>query len=453
MPTNCRVNINDFFIFKTTKTLGMDPVQQTTWPLWRKILFRFFFIYLGLNIAPWTWLDRIPYVEYVTKYYDQLLNWAVNFSNAKIFHVRKVLVPINGSGDTSYGWAQVCLFLSVAAVGCTVWSVVDRKRRSHTQLNYWLCLFTRYNIALFAFAYGIIKLFALQMPFPSASMMATSLGDLLPMRLSWMFIGYSSPYQIFSGAMEVLVGVLLLYRRTATLGAIVGTAVFTNVMLLNLAYDIPVKIFSMHIVLMCLFLLVNEYNRIICFFVLNKPTNSCTIYNFNYPKRWMRLTRIVLKTLFILIAVALVFYNSYGWYKEVNIVSEPSPLKRGVYDVAVFAVNKDTLPALLTDTLRWQDVILDNAVSGTIKTSDTAFRRIYGRAYFRYTSDTNSQNIYFKNFAGDIMARFHYQLADSNTIILNGTRLSDSLYVVLKKSNRHFQLAEKQFHWLSEYNR
>jgi hypothetical protein len=103
--------------------------------------------------------------------------------------------------------------------------------------------------------------------------------------------------------------------------------------------------------------------------------------------------------------------------------------------------------------LRWQDVILDNAVSGTIKTSDTAFRRIYGRAYFRYASDTNSQNIYFKNFAGDIMATFHYQLADSNTIILNGTRLSDSLYVVLKKSNRHFQLAEKQFHWLSEYNR
>ena len=95
---------------KRTKTLAMDSVQHT-WPLWRKILFRFFFIYLGLNIAPWTWLDRIPYVEYVTKYYYQFLDWAINLSNAKIFHIRKVLVPINGSGDTSYGWAQVCLFI------------------------------------------------------------------------------------------------------------------------------------------------------------------------------------------------------------------------------------------------------------------------------------------------------------------------------------------------------
>ena len=453
MPTNCRVDAHDFFIFKMTKTRMMDFVQQTTWPLWRKILFRFFFIYLGLNIAPWTWLDRIPYVEYVTKYYYQFLDWAVNLSNAKIFHIRKVLVPINGSGDTSYGWAQVCLFLCVAAIGCLVWTVLDRKRPSYTQVNYWLCLFTRYNIASVAFTYGIMKLFALQMPFPSESMMATSLGDLLPMRLSWMFIGYSSPYQIFSGAMEVLVGVLLLYRRTATLGAIVGTAVFTNVMLLNLAYDIPVKIFSIHIVLMSLFLLVNEYNRIICFFVLNKPANNCTIYNFNYSKRWMRLTRIILKTLFILVAVGWVFYINYGWYKEVNFVSEPRPLKRGVYDVAVFAINKDTLPPLLSDTLRWQDLIIDNALGGTIKTSDTAFRQIYRRAYFRYGWDSYSQSIFFKNFAGDTVATFHCQIADSNTVILTGKKQSDSLYVVLKRSNRHFQLAEKQFHWLSEYNR
>jgi len=96
---------------------------------------------------------------------------------------------------------------------------------------------------------------------------------------------------------------------------------------------------------------------------------------------------------------------------------------------------------------------MDNAVMGTIKTSDTAFRQIYGRAYFRYAWHSNTQSIFFKNFAGDTVARFHCQIADSNTVILTGKRRSDSLYVVLKRSNRHFQLAEKQFHWLSEYNR
>ena len=53
-------------------------------------------------------------------------------------------------------------------------------------------------------SYGIIKLFVLQMPFPQLSQLATPLGDLLPMRFSWLFIGYSVPYQFFSGAMETI---------------------------------------------------------------------------------------------------------------------------------------------------------------------------------------------------------------------------------------------------------
>src|SRR5262249_42923784 len=132
-------------------------------------------------------------------------------------------------------------------------------------------LFTRYYVALVALSYGIIKLFALQMPFPNLSQLATPLGDFLPMRLSWMFIGYSQPYQFFSGAMEVLAALLLLYRKTATLGVLMACAVFTNVMVLNLSYDIPVKIYSAEIVFFCLFLLANEIKRIVNFFILNKP--------------------------------------------------------------------------------------------------------------------------------------------------------------------------------------
>jgi hypothetical protein len=427
--------------------------EEQPWPLWRKVVFRFFFIYLALNMAPWTWLDRLPYVNYVTRYYYRLMDWAVQTANARLFHVRKVLVPVNGSGDTSYGWAQVDLFLLLAFLGCVVWSFVERKKKSYTLLNYWLCLFTRYYVAMIAFSYGIIKLFSLQMPFPSNTMMATPLGDLLPMRLSWMFIGYSAPYQIFSGMMEMLAGVLLLYRRTATMGALLAAAVFTNVMVLNLAYDIPVKIFSMHLVLMCFFLLANEYNRIVCFFVLNKPASACTVYHYNFPTRWMRTMRVVLKTVFILVAVGWVFYDCIDWYKEANNTAEPTPLKRGVYDVSVFAVNRDTLPPLLTDTLRWQDVILDNAVRGSIKTSDTAFRHIYRRAYFSFEADTVKHTMSFNNFANVPVARFRYELPDSNTVLLWGKQRNDSLYIVLKRSTRHYQLGERQFHWLSEYNR
>ena len=146
--------------------------------------------------------------------------------------------------------------------------------------------------------------------FPNQSQLATPLGDFLPMRLSWMFMGYSATYQIFAGFMEVLAGSLLLYRKTITMGALLAVGVFSNVMMMNLSYDIPVKIFSMNIVLFCLYLLANEYSRIVCFFVLNKPAPVCSLYHFKHTKKWMRIARVILKIAFINSLSRISFDNS-----------------------------------------------------------------------------------------------------------------------------------------------
>ena len=186
------------------------------------------------------------------QYYHQFMEAAVDFSNRIFFHLPgDVLAAPNGSGDTSGGWASLDFSLTVSCIGCIAWSIVDRKRNNYETLGYWLRTIVRYFVCLEAFSYGIIKLFGLQMPFPNYSQLATPLGDYLPMRFSWLFIGYSAPYQFFSGLMEVLAGIFLLFRRTVTLGLLIATGVFINVMMLNLTYDIPVKIFSMSLVFMC----------------------------------------------------------------------------------------------------------------------------------------------------------------------------------------------------------
>ena len=440
-------------------SISVTLTEETKWSLQRRIIFRFFFVYLFLQIAPWMWLSDIPNSGYILTYHFQLMNWAVNIANEKLFHVTPVLVYPAGSGDTSYGWAQQWLFLLIAIAGCLIWSILDRKHKSYRQLNYWLCVFTRYNIALIAFSYGFIKLFALQMPFPNQSQLATPLGDFLPMRLSWLFIGYSTPYQFFGGLLETIAGALLLFRRTATLGVLIATAVFTNVMMLNLSYDIPVKIFSINIVVMCLFLLASEYKRILCFFVLNKPASLCSLYHFPYSKKWMRVTRIIFKIGFVIIAVVLSFSGCWERYKSVVNTPEIKPIKSGIYDVALFVLNKDTIAPVITNTSRWQDVIFEKGSAGSIKTSDTIFRQRYSRGYFSYSTDTIKHIINFKKLPTDsamyngIILFMNYQLPDSNTIQLWGKQRNDSLYVLLKRSDRHFQLAEKQFHWLSEYNR
>jgi hypothetical protein len=428
---------------------------QTQWPLWQKLLFRFFFIYWILYIAPWTWVGVIPGVDYVMNFYYEGIDWLVRVANRLIFHIKDELVPLSGSGDTSFGWAQLCTYLLLAFAGLIVWSFLDRKREAYTQLDYWLCLVVRYNIALTCLSYDFIKIFHLQMPFPSNSQLATPLGDLLPMRLSWMFMGYSDLYQGFSGVLEVIAGFFLFYRRTTNLGSLMAAGVFLNVAMLNISYDIPVKLFSIHVLLMCVFLLAIDHRRLIQFFVLNKTAQPTVLYDYTPAKKWMRISKTVLKVAVVLYFGVSNIYESIGWYKETAAQKAMPPLQAGLYDVSVFAVNHDTLPALYGDTARWQNMAIDVNGTGSIDRADPLFQPRYNRGYFAYEADTIQRLISFKKFAWEEapVLTLNYAVADDHSLRLWGKKGQDSLFLVLKKSNRHFQLAERQFHWLSESNR
>lgn len=425
----------------------LSSAYQSEWPLWRKLLFRFTFIYVVLYMSPAQWVAEVPLISYLAGWYAEGESWVVNLANKHLFHVKDQLVPLNGSGDTSYGYAQLCLFALLAVIGMVIWTLMDR-RKNYDRLAYWFLVAVRYYVAMVAFLYGIIKLFGLQMVFPSISQLATPLGDLLPMRFSWLFIGYSDSYQFFSGAAETLVGLLLLWRRTATLGAFVGASVFMNVMVLNLCYDIPVKLFSIHIFAFCNLLLLADAPRLLDFFVFNRPTHPKTAYELT--DRRARIGRLVLKTVFIGMFAIWPFYNNLQNESLPNEATKTPKLKAGFYEITDFQANP-TLP----DSLRWQNVVFEEGTFGSIATTDTLFRQRYRRGYFGYTLDSTGRNLGIKKFASDSLPLFTFQVTrpDTNRLVLAGIYRGDSLRVALRHTNRHFQLAERQFHWLSEANR
>ncbi len=434
--------------------MNEQTISITRWNFAEKSLFRFFFIYFLLFFSPIGWLGVIPGINYLVGYYYQANDWLIRLANAHLFHIKDQLVPFNGSGDTSFGWAQVSTFLLLSFVGAGIWSILDRKRINYIRLRYWLCLIVRYQLIITCCSYGFIKLFNLQMPFPAYSQLATPLGDLLPMRLSWMFLGYSHLYQGFSGALEVLAAIFLLFRRTSTLGSLMAAGVFLNVAMLNLSYDIPVKIYSIHSFLLCMFLLIIDRKRLMAFFVLNRTAEPSLLYEYSPSKKWMRYSKTGLKLLMIYLSFGYNIYGSVEWYQAEASKRPLPPLQAGLYDVATYVLNKDTLPPLLTDSTRWLNVAIENDGGGSINTIDTAFRVRYNRSYFAYEPDTSQQLIRFKrNMYAEPLFSLQYQVIDSNTISLKGLRNKDSLFIVLKKSKRHFQLGEKQFHWLSEANR
>ena len=129
-----------------------------------------------------------------------------------------------------------------------------------------------------------------------------------------------------------------------------------------------------------------------------------------------------------------------------------------MYDVRRYVVNRDTVPASSPDTLRWKDVIIDGAAAGSVNTSDQLFWQRYRRGYFRYRPDPATRTVsVWKTSAiprdSTFLFTMRYEIPDTNTIRFHTVIRGDSVHVELVRTDRHFQLAERQFHWLSEYNR
>ncbi len=436
----------------------MPDAEQSVpraWPLWQRLAFRFLAILFALLILPDLLAGFIAPI-------GTAIDATVQAANAHLFHVRPTLVATNGSGDTSWAWARIALVLSLTIAGTAVWSIADARRPAYPRpayprAAYWLRTLLRYHLAAAALTYGIIKIFALQMTFPSISQLATPLGDLLPMRLSWLFIGYSVPYQIFCGVMETLAGLLLLWRRAVTLGLVFAAAAFSNVLVLNLAYDVPVKLYAAQLLLACVVLLAFDAPRLLGGLLHNRAMPPSMLYTPPDAGARGRIARRVLKAAVLIYVLVLPLLQSVERARAARAPVVAIPLSVGLYDVTHFVRNGDTLPALITDSLRWRDLVIDNARQGSVGSTDTAFWQRYRRGYFRYHADTTARTltIWRTSMLQDSTYLFtaRYAVRDSAHATLWTTVRGDSLSIGLARSPRHFPLAERQFHWISEYNR
>lgn len=260
----------------------MDADGSTArWGSSRKLLFRFTFLYSVLYILPFPF-DALPYellpkrcgewvASHVLTPYANGMDRAVKWIGQKCFDLDITIGPA-GSGDTTWNYVQLAGFAAVALAGALLWLAVDRRRPDDSRLHTIWRVLVRYKLAATLLAYGANKVIKLQFAAPTLDDLMQPLGNKSPMGLCWTFIGFSTGYTIFSGAAEMAGGLLLATRRTTTLGALVGAAVMTNVAALNFFYDVPVKLYSAHLLLMALLLVLPDARRLLDFLVLHRPT-------------------------------------------------------------------------------------------------------------------------------------------------------------------------------------
>src|SRR4029077_6276056 len=237
--------------------IGAAASTSPSWSPVKRVLFRFAFSYLVLYALPFP-LHRIPWAgPIITQPYKDLWNWLVPWAGKHLLGIN-IKIRTVGSGDTTYNYVQLLCFLIIAAVTTAVWTVLDRKRPECMPQAAGLRVYIRFALAAAMLLYGAYKVTPSQFAMPFPGQLIEPFGESSPMGLLWTFMGASSGYTIFAGAAEMLSGLLLAFRRTALLGALVSIGVMSRVVALNFCYDVPVKLYSSHLLAMGVFLILPD---------------------------------------------------------------------------------------------------------------------------------------------------------------------------------------------------
>jgi uncharacterized membrane protein YphA (DoxX/SURF4 family) len=419
------------------------PIQK--WTLARRIAFRFCFAYLVLYIFPFP-LAYIPGTGFLAAKYQSLWNAIVVWTGKHILRLSyDITVLPNESGDTTWNYVQVLCFVILAASAALIWSLLDRRRESYRRMYEWLRLLVRFSLASALIEYGLHKVIPVQMYAPPLSILLEPYGDSSPMGLLWTFMGASKGYEIFTGSAELLGGLLLILPRTTALGALLGIADMAQVFALNMFYDVPVKLYSFHLLLMGIFLIAPDLGRLMKLFLLGRKVelvNPPTMFGRRLLNRGM----LGLQIAFGLFLIGTSLLSARHAAKMYGFLS-PKPPMYGIWSVEEFKLDGEVRPPLFTDATRWRRVIFDFPGSLTIQLGSGARQR------FRIQLDTEKKTLTLaKREDPNAKSDFSFEETEPGLVTLTGDLDGHRVQANLQKSGEgQFRLTNRGFHWINEY--
>ena len=406
------------------------------WHPFTRTGFRFAFVYLVLYNLPFP-LNAFPYVDKAAEWYNSLWIWIVPRLARAAFH-REVASVFNGSGDRMFDYLLVACLLLVSLVITVIWTVFDRKRLSYPTLYRWLNLYVRFSLGSAMIGYGAFKVISSQFGPPTLDRLMQSYGDSSPMGLLWTFMGASEPYTMFVGFAEMIAGILLFPRRTSTLGALMSVGVLSNVVALNFSYDVPLKLFSSHLLAMAIFLLLPDARRLANFFFLNRPAECVREQPLFSRPIWHR-GALALSSLFLVAVIGTSLYQSYDQRRQFT--AQRSPLY-GVWEVEEFTGQ----PAATESAQRWRRLIFDSPYRVVVQTADLVER--YG---LQLDQQKRTMTLRKREDPGWNTVLTYEQVSPEIIKLagaLNGSEITLRLH---RSGERKFLLTDRGFHWINEF--
>jgi hypothetical protein len=294
-------------------------------------------------------------------------------------------------------------------------------------------------------SYGAAKVIKTQFPNPALDRLLQPFGDASPMGLLWTFMGASLAFNIFTGGGEFVGGLLLSFRRTALLGALVIIAVMTNVVMLNFSYDVPVKLYSLHLLGMAVFLTIPHMRQLINILILNRHTEPVEHRPY-FARPWLNRGAQILCALLVITFVWQALNRSYTGRHTYGDLSPRSPLY-GIWNVEEFEVDGEVKPPLMTDKDRWRRVVFDNPRTFSLQLMSDS------RSRFGLELDANKKTLALtKRDDPNWKTTLNYERIDPEKLTIDGTFDGKKIRARLQRVEpSQFLLINRGFHWINEF--
>lgn len=159
----------------------------------------------------------------------------------------------NSRIDYSSDSYSMLILIIILLLTSTIFSFIIKKKwmKIFLSITGYVCVI---YISVILIKYGIDKILKAQFPKPEPNILFTRFGNLDKDILFWSTIGTSKIYNITIGSIELFSGALLLFKRSRFLGLLLAIISFAQILIINISFDISVKLFSLILLLMSIFL-------------------------------------------------------------------------------------------------------------------------------------------------------------------------------------------------------
>ena len=302
----------------------------------------------------------------------------------------------------------------------------------------------RVVLALNLLVYGGAKLILGQMGRPDFADALVRYGEMSPHGLLWRFTGFSPTVQFIAGLAEVLAAVLLIWGRTAFLGALLGAVDLGIVFGLDLAFDIPVKQLALALTVGCLLVMLPSWRRVLA--LLTGGAAPAAAQPRILP--WPRAHRVVSALAGVAAALVLVGSVAGSLIYSNSAKADEGPLP------GVYVVTQDAQPAAaqLSQDQRWQQVAfgqwpVDGEARVSVRYADGRLRQ------GSYTVDGDSVRLSLDQPMSGDLGLMEYRTTDETTLTWRsaadgGLRLTgDGVDVTLTPEPEARYLFDRDFSW------